>query len=176
MIQVISPTPPPPGRSLPTPQEIANSLATLPPAQLDSMHQIVLSPHPNPSDAYWAKQYHTPGFTSAATGGNGGVTYYPQGPGYWNRQEEVDRVMSHEGGHTYSGDLWRDPAKAQAWKDAMAKDGRSPSKYADNAPTEDFSESLAMYNLSKGSPCETFARVLFPNRYAYLDGQFAPRP
>ena len=53
--------------------------------------------------------------------------------------------------------------------EAMKKDGQSPSTYSDNAATEDFSESLVMYSLSKGTPCEAMARTLFPNRYAALD-------
>jgi hypothetical protein len=50
----------------------------------------------------------------------------------------------------------------------MALDGRSVSKYADTNPYEDIAESVVMYNLSRGTPCQIFANVLFPARYAIL--------
>lgn len=163
----------PPGKVVPKPYEIAQSLATLPDAQLDTIKQVEISPNQNPEDAYWAKEYHKPGFTSAATGGNGGVTYYPSSS--WD-QRGTDAVMNHEGGHTWAGELWKDPAKKKEWQKAMDKDGRSVSSYADNAIGEDFAESVKMYNVSKNSPCEVFASTLYPNRYAALDKLTQKKP
>jgi hypothetical protein len=91
-------------------------------------------------------------------------------------QADVDHELIHEGGHTYSADLWDSSAKKDAWNDAIKKDARSPSTYADSAPTEDFSESLVMYSLSKGTPCEEYAKKLFRARYAELDKLFPTPP
>jgi hypothetical protein len=174
-IKIITPATPPAGKSVPTADELASSLATLPGKQLDSIHEVQASPNPNPSDSFWATQYNIPGFTSAATGGDGGVTYYPQNKSdYWNPQEEVDRVMNHEGAHTLAGDLWKDPDEKKAWADAVKKDPFSPSKYADSSIDEDFAESVAMYNLSKGTECEAIARKRYPERYKILDNLFHP--
>jgi uncharacterized Zn-binding protein involved in type VI secretion len=164
----------PAGRYLPTPDQVAESLAAVPPAQLDSIKEIVVSPNRNPDDAHWEKEYGIKDFTSGATGGAGGVTFYPHRGAM--DQADVDHELIHEGGHTYSADLWDDEAKKDAWKDAIKKDSRSPSAYADSAPTEDFSESLVMYTLSKGTPCEAYAKKLFPARYAELDKLFPTPP
>jgi hypothetical protein len=84
-------------------------------------------------------------------------------------QSRIDSNLIHEGGHTYQSEIWKDAATKKAWEDAIKNDGVSPSTYSDNSPGEDMSESLVMYSLSKGTPCEEPARILFPNRYAELD-------
>ena len=166
-VEVIRPKDPVAPKNLPTTQQIANSLGAVPSKQLDKVNTVELSNQPNPDDAYWAQQYNDPNFYSAATGGPGGVTFYPKDTPW--TQPFCDSTAIHEGGHAYSGELWKDPKTEAAWKAAIAADGRSPSTYSDNAPTEDFSESLVMYSLSKGTPCEATAKKLFPNRYAELD-------
>jgi hypothetical protein len=99
------------------------------------------------------------------------VTFYPKSTPY--SQEFTDSTMIHEGGHAYKQDLWSDSDKKKAWKDAIAKDNpNSPSKYADNSSSEDFSESLVMYSLSKGTKCEETAKKLYPNRYKLMDEMF----
>jgi type VI secretion system secreted protein VgrG len=133
---------------------------------LDKIKQIEASPNPNPSDPYWAEQYNIENFSSAATGGTSGVTFYPQEN--WS-QEFTDSTMIHESGHSYSKDLWTDQTKQKAWQKAMTEDGQSPSTYADSSIDEDFSESLVMYSLSKGTACEATAKQLYPNRYEQLD-------
>lgn len=160
----------PAGKHLPTAAQVAEGLATVPGKQLDSIDQVVVSPNQNPSDAYWATEYGIPDFSSAATGGNGGVTFYPKKTA-WS-QEFVDSTTIHEGGHTYSTELWKDPKKKKEWDDIIAKDGKSPSTYADSSTDEDFSESLVMYSLSKGTKCEDAAKAQYPARYAALDKLF----
>jgi hypothetical protein len=154
-------------KNLPSTDQIAKSLGAVPSKQLDNVNTVELSNQPNPDDAYWAKEYKDPNFYSAATGGPGGVTFYPKDTP-WD-QAFCDSTAIHEGGHAYSGELWKDKKLEDGWKKAIAADKQSPSTYADNAPTEDFSESLVMYSLSKGTPCEATARALYPNRYAELE-------
>jgi hypothetical protein len=156
----------PPGKHVPQVYQIAKSLATLPDGQLDTIKQVEASPNPNPDDAYWAKEYKTKGFRSAARGGNGEVTYFPSDTP--DSQDALDGVMNHEGGHTFSHEYWKDPAKKKAWEDAMKRDGRSVSYYADNSINEDFAESIEVYNVSRGTPCEVFMNALYPARYAIL--------
>jgi hypothetical protein len=170
--KLITPKNPPAGKKLPSAEQLASSMGTVPPDQLDKIPQFVASPNPNPDDAYWAKEYNTPGFSSAATGGASGITFYPQDS--WS-PEFTDSTMIHEGGHTYSANLWSDAEKKKAWEKAMKDDGRSPSTYADSSSGEDFSESLVMYSLSKGTVCEAPAKKLYPNRYKVLDELMAPK-
>lgn len=160
----------PAGKHLPTADQIAKALGAVPGDQLDSIKEVVVSPNQNPSDAYWAKEYKIPDFSSAATGGPGGVTFYPK-KSPWD-QAFVDSTSIHEGGHAYSLALWKDPEKKKAWEAAIKKDGRSPSTYADSSTGEDFSESLVMYSLSKGTECEAAAKARYPARYEALDALF----
>jgi len=169
-VKIYEPKEKPEGNSIPTAQQVADALGAVPSKQLDSINKVQISPNRNPSDEYWAKEYKTPDFTSAATGGSNGVTFYPTRTP-WS-QEFTDSTMIHEGGHTYSQDVWKDPDTKKAWHDAIKSDPNSPSKYADNSPDEDFSESLVMYSLSKGTRCEDTAKTLYPKRYKTLDKMF----
>jgi type VI secretion system secreted protein VgrG len=167
--KLIMPKNPPRDKSLPTAEQLASAMGTVPGPQLDKISQVVASPNANPDDPYWAKEYKRPDFSSAATGGTSGVTFYPQDD--WS-DEFTDSTMIHEGGHSYSGDLWFDADKKKAWEKSMKDDGRSPSTYADSSTDEDFSESLVMYSLSKGTTCEATAKKLYPSRYKALDTLF----
>lgn len=165
---------------LPTPEDLAEGLAVLPQPVLDSIDTIILNPYRNPADADWEV---TPGyarydektgelkrdwFYSAATAGSGVVTIYPTWA--YNQQGEVDRVLQHEGGHTLRDELVNDGKFEKRWNDAIASDRHgAPSKYAESAWSEDLSESMVMYRLSKGTPCEEHARRLYGKRYEILD-------
>ena len=62
-IKIYEPKNKPEGKNLPTAQELADSLGAVPGKQLDSIKEVQISPNQNPSDAYWAQQYNTPGFS-----------------------------------------------------------------------------------------------------------------
>lgn len=66
--KLIMPKTLPSNKSLPTAQQLADAMGTVSGAQLDNIPVVVASPNPNPNDAYWAKQYNIPNFSSAATG------------------------------------------------------------------------------------------------------------
>lgn len=159
--------------TLAAPEQIKNSLSILPDKTLDSISTVVLSPNQNPDDSYWAKEYNRPDFRSAATGGGSGVvTYYPST--FKQPQSDIDRIMAHEAGHTYSIPLWQKvPEEKRAWENAATQDLKSPSKYATSSVDEDFSESHAMYIASKGTSCESTAKDLYPNRYAELEKMYS---
>lgn len=169
-VPVIMPGTVPAGKYVPSAAQVAQALGTVPGRQLDSIKQVVVSPNQNPSDAYWATQYNIPNFASAATGGPSGVTFYPKSTA-WD-QPFVDSTAIHEGGHAFSLALWGDPKVKTAWEAAMASDKNSPSSYAESSTGEDFSESLVMYSLSKGTKCEAPAKELYPERYKALDAMF----
>ena len=155
------------GTFLPSVDEVAKGLGAVPTEQLGTIKTVEVSPNRNPSDAYWEKTYGTPGFQSAAVGGNGGVTMFPTS--FALDQARIDSNLIHEGGHTFQSEIWKVAATKKTWADAIKNDPVSPSRYADNSIDEDMSESLVMYSLSKGTPCEAVAKKTFPNRYAELD-------
>jgi len=155
------------GTFLPSVDEVAKGLGAVPTEQLGTIKTVEVSPNRNPSDAYWEKTYGTPGFRSAAVGGNGGVTMFPTP--FALGQARIDSNLIHEGGHTFQSEIWKVAATKKTWADAIKNDLVSPSRYADNSIDEDMSESLVMYSLSKGTPCEAVAKKMFPNRYAELD-------
>jgi hypothetical protein len=156
-----------PGTVLPSVEQVAKSLGAVPAVQLGYLKEVVVSPLPNPADAHWAEVYKMPGFRSEATAGaEGTVNWYPIPK---DSAMIPDETMVHESGHTFSFNIWKKPADWKPWQDAMASDGRAPSKYADSSKEEDFSESLVMYTMSKGTGCEETARKLFPGRYKILD-------
>ncbi|UOD29389.1 PAAR domain-containing protein [Massilia violaceinigra] len=163
-----------PGQGISSIEAIADGLSVLGPGQLELINEVVLSPVPNPDDGYFKIKYKNPNFQAAAAAGHGTITYYPQPIGNISDQEIVDSMVIHESGHLLHGKLWENPAAKKAWKKAIAKDGRRPSKYAASHATEDFSESLVMYGISKGTPQEARARQLFPARYKILDDIFVP--
>ncbi|MEP6502486.1 MAG: hypothetical protein ABJD97_04105 [Betaproteobacteria bacterium] len=169
-VPVVVPDNLPAGKSVPTVQQVASALGAVPARQLDSVKEVVISPNANPSDAYWAQQYNMPGFVSAATGGASGLTFYPLDHP-WD-QPFVDSTAIHEGGHAYSAALWKDPAVKAKWEAAIASDDLAPSTYAEASSGEDFSESLVMYSLSKGTKCEAPAKARYPERYKTLDAMF----
>lgn len=160
------------GTFLPTVDQAAQALGAVPPGQLATIKEVVLSPNPNPNDALWAEEYNIPGFKSAATGGNNGVTHYPLDNAL--TQNTIDSNTIHEGGHTYSQEIWKNRKHQDAWNEAINSDNQAPSKYAESSPGEDFAESLVMHVLATGTPCEAVARAIYPARFAVFDQLFAP--
>lgn len=117
----------------------------------------------NPQDKYWRKKYKN--FThSYATGGDT-ITFYRH-----DRPHDVDyviRTYCHEAGHYIDKSLGTNGvryADGSLWTKAMADDKivsgkKSPTKYGENANTEDFAESIAEMIRDYGE----FAKN-FPNR------------
>ena len=150
-----------------TPEQAAQSLATLNDVQRAKTNTVVLSPYPNPDDEEWKKTHHDPNHTSAASASNGLIHFYPAGGG---DQSQCDDYMQHEAAHNCDYELyWADPANKEAWQKAIDNDKRAVSAYAEKSIEEDFAETMRVYNLTKGTPCEAKGRERFPARYAELD-------
>ncbi len=155
--------------------EVARALSQLPPETLSVLTRVELSATRNPSDDYWAQEYNTPDFTSYMTCGEEGlVTIYPQT--YPLGTEDIAETLIHEAGHAWSFQQWGNDPEAKAWspwKAAAEKDGISISNYATNSPTEDVSETSAVYLATRGTPEHERFRQAFPARFAVLDQVFA---
>lgn len=157
-----------------TPEQAADALATLSDVQRAQTNTVVLSPTGNPDDDYWKGEYHDPKHESAAVAGGGVITIFPAAGG---SQGQCDDYMQHEAVHNIDNELfWKDPANQEAWERAAESDGRPVSPYGESSPVEDFAESVKMYNLTKGTPCEAKGRERFPARYAELDRLFGATP
>lgn len=121
----------------------------------------------NPQDSYWKKRYKN--FThSYATGGDV-ITFYK-----YTTPHDLDyvvRTYCHEAGHFIDMNLGTNGtgySSLQPWMDAMKADKKisgmkSPTKYGENANTEDFAESMA--ELIKDM---TAFEKKFPHRFALL--------
>lgn len=70
----------------------ATFLATVPEERRGLQRGVALLAGKNPADAKWEQKYGVPGFTSAATGGMGGTTW-------WNGNAVHPGLAAHEFGH-----------------------------------------------------------------------------
>jgi hypothetical protein len=164
-------------------EEVAKGLASLPKASIDKVKSVLVDGKQNPDDAYWAKEYNTPGFRSYMTAGaDGNISIYPQTGK--QSQESIDASLIHETGHTLSkqkmgedggsfiGNVWRSITGQQKWSEwdaAAKKDGVYASQYAKNSRDEDFAETLTLYMKVKGTPQEAEIRAIMPERFKFLD-------
>jgi hypothetical protein len=170
-VKVTMPKNPPAGSNLPSIDDVAKSLAALPPASLALVKEVVVNPGQNPDDAYWEKKYAMPGFRSYMTAGKEGiVNIYPTTSA--QSQTILEMSMIHETGHVLSNSNWGDSLddkRWQGWKDAVAKDGVVPSAYGKSSLKEDFAETLVIYMNVKGTPREAEMRALMPERFKIID-------
>ena len=103
----------------------------------------------NPQDSYWKKKYKN--FThSYATGGDK-ITFYRHD--YPHNDDYVVRTYCHESGHYIDRQIASTEKHFSSevlWTESMKKDiiesgKKSPTPYGENAPAEDFAESIAEY-------------------------------
>ena len=122
----------------------------------------------NPDDSYWETEYGIPGFTSAATGGGGTITFWE--PGQRGSDSSILGTMRHESAHNLDqaiGDTVR-ASETQEWQDIIDADfnvsgKQSPTNYGLTHVREDFAESVAEY-LRDPIAFEND----FPNRAEYI--------
>jgi WXG100 family type VII secretion target len=155
-------------------EEIAKGLAALPEQSRNLVTQVNVDPAQNPDDAYWAQEYNTPNFRSYMTAGaSGAVDVYPTSNPIG--QDYLDGTMIHETGHILSQQSWgaESDARWNDWKAAVRSDGAVVSKYAQNSPGEDFSETLLHYYQVQGTPQAAEARSQMPARFRIIDDMLA---
>jgi hypothetical protein len=160
------------GEDRPTAEEVRDALALLGDAELQALDRVVVSPDRNPADGEWEGTYGIPSFASAASCGERTATFYPVGQE--RDAAEYGAELIHEAGHAVHQQAWEDPEVRKAWQRAARSDGRTWSGYADSGAMEDFAETVLLYRLVEGTPCEALARSRFPARFAALDELVGP--
>lgn len=138
-----------------------------------AIKDLAIEAGPNPQDAEWAVKYNMPGFTSAATGGNGKATFYNGA-----RNLNMD-IFHHEFGHIM-GQRFSTQNKLfpDDWEAAIAGDANIVTSYGATNTDEDFAESWWMYMMLRleqrvraheaPQNLEEFGQK-FPRRKAILD-------
>ncbi|CUI97646.1 PAAR domain-containing protein [Achromobacter xylosoxidans] len=157
----------------PRPEQVAKSLGVAPKALLQGRDlQITIAKGMSVDDsvkrldAQWVKgppwadptrEVHTVGETMFSR-----ITLYSM-PG---EQAVIDHAVLHELAHSYANNARVD---MKAWGAAAKSDGNFPSDYAKAGPPEDFAEFVVMAVATQGTPCENYARSIYPARYRQLD-------
>jgi hypothetical protein len=147
----------PEGKRLPTIQEIADAVASLPKHARDQLS--VIEGDPKESGAY------------AAAAAFGQVDLHPH-DGSPASIRLLKYALVHELGHVWSRKkfgLSKTDKGWDRWKRAMDRDRLDPSKYGQRDAAEDFAEAYAVYLLVRGTPAEADYRRLMPERFAVLD-------
>lgn len=158
------------------------------------IERVVKAPDGNPSDAYWAQRYNRPGFRSAATAGNRGITFYPGGG---STTADAVSTIRHEFGHIVDGTVnFMQTGVMRPWRDAMLEDSvawqHNPKRgfnapqfireandghrvlptsttgittYGQAAPAEDVAESIRLYLVDKANGRLTTDGVRFADMF-----------
>ena len=157
-----------------TPDRALELLDKVPVEVRDKMQrEVYFVDYENPQDAYWRKRYKN--FTGSYATGGEEITFYASAS---HDDDYVVRTYCHEAGHyidAKNGTKKNRASNLTKWKRAMNDDLEfsglaHPTRYAANANTEDFAESLAEYCMNGVS-----FRKNFPNRAAVLDGILAKK-
>jgi uncharacterized protein YukE len=151
------------------PEKAIELFNQLPDALKNNIKVVTFMDINNPDDYYWETVYGIPGFTSAATGGNGNITFWE--PGQHSKSDDsILTTMRHEAAHNLDQAIGGGTrfSETQEWQDIIDADfavsGQlSPTSYGLTHVREDFAESVAMY-LKDPVVFETD----FPNRAAYI--------
>ena len=154
-------------------EQVVQGLAALPASSRALVKQVDVAPAQNPDDAYVAEQFNRPGFSSYMTAGAAGIiSIYPtkEPPS----QDALDTVLLHETGHILSNQAWGSDSTVDngwgTWRTAIQNDVIRASRYATQSPEEDFSETLVIYQRTRGTPQEAEFRAMMPERFRILDG------
>jgi hypothetical protein len=158
------------GQSTYTLDEVAQVVHNLPGISQRSIKGIVLETTPDPVNPS----------TRALVDDDGLIHIFP------SKTKDLNQLyldLLQETGHDIQKQPWA-PSMVE-WQKAMADDGIDPSRYAqttyrmsddpflnprlDGIKGEDFSESLKLYYLVKGTPQEAEIKALMPNRWRILE-------
>jgi hypothetical protein len=138
------------------------------------LHEMAIDNGSDPDDPTFAKQFGLASFTSAATGGNAGMTF-------WHGDNNLaPGVFFHEFGHSLGQQFsTKHTMVPDGWEEAIAKDGRTVTEYAKTDADEDFAETWMTYLLIRnGQPPRLGPQTLaeftqqFPARAAIVEAIF----
>lgn len=160
-----------------TAQQVAQAASHLPAVSRADIRTIVVNPKQNPDDEYWTKTYGMKGFRSYMTAGAGRVaTIYPSNDAESLPDERGMRVsLLHESGHVFSLTRWGNPDAAPqnanwvSWSAAAASDAAWVSTYAKRHILEDFAETFAAFQASKGGPKFQELKSQVPARFTMIE-------
>ncbi|MEH2275259.1 MAG: DUF4157 domain-containing protein, partial [Nostoc sp.] len=170
-----------PGYHNHTIQETADAASYVPKETRSLIKVIILNPVVDPDNAYSAVKYSIPNFQSYMEAGSdwlrtGMINIFPREKTHLLESENHMRVtMIHETAHLWSQKNWGlDTSKGKwlEWKNMMNADKVSVSGYAMASIEEDVSETIAIYDSTKGSPRFEEYRQIVPNRFAMLDKEY----
>lgn len=162
---------------LPSVNDVVTSLRSLPDLGRRQIREVQLNPSPNPQDVIWQ---HTPGYSPThvsfmTSGSDRIVRIFPQ-PVTLSAPVSTESIrtgsMLHEAGHVISESAWgRDShgARWRRWRNAMASDRLTVSRYARASPADDFAETWAVYIPIRSAPAGEEVRALLPARCRLLD-------
>jgi len=143
----------------------------LPQQILATTKRIVYTLQPNRHDAFWAVQYNTPGFKSAATGGDGTIAVY-------NGKSVSQSTLAHESGHNFATKVYGTTTPKPGSKYGIAQQLESPvTPYGANSSSEDFAEAVKLY--SKNEVSRKAFKATHPKKFEALEElleQTKPKP
>lgn len=165
-----------------TMKRILNFFSQVPAHLRGSLKVVSINAGHNPLDPYNERKYGIEGFTSAATAGNGVISF-------WNGLGNLRKgTFNHEMGHLIGraihdrdtdalGDfinIFQQMAAPHDWQDVARRDGKTVSDYARTNPDEDFAEHWAAYVEAREKGPEAVAEFAreYPNRAAFLQAVF----
>jgi hypothetical protein len=139
----------------------------------DANKTVVLSAQKNKDDSHWEVAYDEPGFTSAATGGDGHVVGY-----HIDQHGMTADTFHHESGHNFAGKVWGNtsPLVYGPTYEGKASDGyaraqkkeKAVSAYGAKSPAEDFAEAVRLYSSAHYGQKEKL-RKDFPLKYRAIE-------
>lgn len=141
----------------------------------DGLKSIALETRQNPEDAYWAKVYGNDSFSSAATAGNGAISFWHLKDNPINLSEDT---FNHEMGHLLGeAQHTKGPEHGSrvpvGWQEAAKADDDQVSHYAGMNPDEDFAETWSYYLYARTDAKAMEAlRERVPNRLKILDALY----
>lgn len=176
--------PEPADASLRSVDEVAASIASLPPEARARVTRVDVEPEPSPYDAVRQQQTGESFNTYATADVDGTVRVFPPSSGA--TFDQFTDVLAHETGHLVSfeelGPFRFDPDPAPGdspfsyegegwdrWEAAVESDGVNASAYATTDIGEDFAETYRLYVSTRGTPWAAELRALMPERFAILD-------
>lgn len=154
---------------------VREMLGSMPESALTNLDTLVVNPQRYVHDAHWAKEYSTRDFRAAATGGPGPtlgstqIDFYPAGLRRLMTQTERSSFMGHELGHVIAQRRFGTVEPPAEYLAAIKRDGRSVSRYGDNAPREDLAEAVAAYIRTEGGIHNPQLLARYQHRFQFID-------
>lgn len=184
-------------------RELLQEYVKIPQPMRHVLKEVRITDQANPADKEWEKRYGIPGFSSAATAGDGVITFY--GGARHQGRSTVEHAFSHEFGHLvgqqveenqdtflerllprrFDSQRYPDGWPAAIKADGRAVDGGQPvvgadgkeRQYSESSPEEDFAEAFQEYLKAHLQGKESLAKFhsSYPNRAKILADIFSGR-